>query len=205
MDDWGYSKKKGRAYRKTSKRGISYEGIGNSLRNSGTYIHQPTEEEQFEFIREKMQRIQDQSNKVWADKIKSNISLENREIFQHAIILLKPAIPFIASVDPTMTTIYGAYRFGKFGYGFASQVNQEAKISGSYEQALRTVTEKTVDEKSTSKLKSRSITKGSEFAGKGIWAHYKEKNPDVDIPNELDKHAENALIHTFEEIGGIMV
>lgn len=174
-------------------------------RDDGIRYRKPTSKEFLDFARLQMQRQQDHDNNIWAEKIKNSILPQNKEIFEHAIILLKPAIPFIASIDPTMATIYGAYRFGKFGYGFASQVNQEAKMSGSYEQALWKVTEKTVDEKIISKLKSLPIKKGSEFAGKGLWAYYKAQNPEVKISETLDKHAENALIYTFKEIGDAVI
>jgi len=205
MSEWGYSKKKGQGYRKRPRKGVRYEDVADSLRNNGTRIHQPTEKEYLDFARSRMQRSQDHDNNIWAEKIKNNILPQNKEIFEHAVILLKPAIPFIASVDPTMATIYGAYRFGKFGYDFASKVNQEAKVYGSYERALWKVTEKTVDEKIISKLKSLPIKNGSEFAGKGLWAYYKAQNPEVKISETLDKHAENALIHTFKEIGDAVI
>lgn len=139
--------------------------------------------------------------KELTDFAKMKSDLADKKGFERAKTIIKTSAPVIASFDPILATTYGLYRFGDFGFHFVYKVHQEYKTTRSYEKALRNVAERELKENVIAKFKSISLKNGSEFAGKSLWMHYKEKFPNEKIPEKLDRYAESALIQTFEEIG----
>lgn len=196
-----YYTKGGKVHPITPPKRIGYSGLSPQKDHSPKY-RIIGRKKPVGFTRQEREML---ANKRWAKKILDSIPKEKREIFDHAVILLKPAIPFIVSLEPTIATIWGTYRFGKFGYDFATKVNHEARSTGSYEQALLQVTQREFNQKIISKFESLSIKKASEYTGRELWTQFKNHNPDMKISEKLDKHAENALIHTFKEIGNAVV
>lgn len=199
------SRKGGSKYPITPPKGPRSSGFDDSLRHNKPKFRRPTSEELHAHVWQLNEQVIRHEYEEWAKRLREQIPKEKQEVFEHALILLKPAVPFIASIDPHIATIYGAYRFCKFGYEFASEVNKEAKKVGSFEKALLIVSQREFDQIVTSKFESLSIKGISEYAGRMLWTKYKEHYPDMEITEKLDQHAENALIHTLEEIGGAVV
>lgn len=116
--------------------------------------------------------------------------------------LLISAIPIIISADPTMTlsTIYGAWQFGKFSYGFATDIHKEYKKTNDLKRALLNVTLQRTKKRIFPMLKEFSIKGISEGSAKIIWTYYKETNPSIKISIVWDGYIENAMARTFEEV-----
>ena len=133
--------------------------------------------------------------------IKMKSDLLKKEDFNKAKTIIKSTAPIIASLDPTMATVYGLYKFGNYGFDFVYKIHEDYKTTGSYEKSLRNVAENELQQKILTKIKTLSVKNGSEYLGKGLWMNYKGQFPNEKIPEKFDKYAENALIHTFEEIG----
>lgn len=120
----------------------------------------------------------------------------------NAKFLLISAAPFIVSSDPTMTlaTIYVTWKFAKFSYDFAVKLDQEYRKTGSLEKALLNISLGELEQQILSKLKEFSVKNVSKIMTESLWGYFKQENQSVRISVDLDKHIQNAMTRTFEEI-----
>jgi hypothetical protein len=116
-------------------------------------------------------------------------------------VLIKTT-PILVQLDPTLSSIYTSYKIGKYGYCFLKQVNDDYKTSGNFEESLKTITAKEIEEKITSKIKFIPLEKSSQYAANMIWSLGKQIFSQEAMDPKWDSFAENALAKTFEEIGG---
>jgi len=65
----------------------------------------------------------------------------------HAKGFLIKATPVLVQLDPTLSAIYTGWKVGKYGYSFLKQVNEEYKRNGNFEESLKTVTTREVENK----------------------------------------------------------
>ena len=115
-------------------------------------------------------------------------------------VLIKTT-PILVQLDPTLSSVYTSYKIGKYGYCFLKQVNEDYKTSGNFEESLKTITVKEIEEKITSKIKSIHLEKSSQYAANMIWSLGKQTFSQEAMDPKWDSFAENALAKTFEEIG----
>ena len=140
--------------------------------------------------RQKAKKKQERINRVF------NLNLG------HAKGFLITATPVLVQLDPNLSAAYASYKVGKYGYCFLKKVNEDYKISGDFEESLKTVAKEEVEKKITSKIKSLPLQKGSQYAANRVWTFCKETYSDGKIDPRWDKFAESALTKSFEEIGG---
>ncbi|MGI0022197.1 MAG: hypothetical protein ACRD9Q_04965 [Nitrososphaeraceae archaeon] len=199
-------RKDGRVYPKRPRMNIDFsdaEDPPKRNQNSFSYwdnVRRRNELEEFAWKRKE----------EWEKNEKERIKRKKEERFErlahvelgNAKILLISAVPFIISSDPTLTlsTIYTGVKFAKFSYHFITELDQEYKETGSLEKALLNVTLQGLGQQVFSKLKEISIKTVSEAASKSIWDYYKEKNQSFKIPIDWNRHVENAMARTFEEV-----
>lgn len=119
-----------------------------------------------------------------------------------AKFLLISATPYVVSSDPSMTlaTIYATWKFAKFSYDFIVKFEQEYRKTGSLEKTLLNIAFREIGQQLLSKLEEYSVKNVSESIGKILWNYYKQENQSFKISDELDKHIQNAIVRTFEEI-----
>jgi len=153
---------------------------------------------------------------VFGRKIKENSNKQKKQTEQKHTSFAKPinlnlgyakgvlikTTPLLVQLDPTLSSIYTSYKIGKYGYCFLKQVNEDYKTSGNFEESLKTIAAKEIEEKITSKIKSTPLEKSSQFAANTIWGLGKQTFSKEAIDPRWDSFAENALAKTFEEIGG---
>lgn len=116
--------------------------------------------------------------------------------------ILITTIPLLIKLDPTLSSVYTSYKIGKYGYCFLKKVNEDYKTSGNFEESLKKIAEKEIEEKITSKIKSIPLEKSSQYAANMVWNLGKSTFSNEKIDPKWDSFAENALTKTFEEIGG---
>ena len=138
--------------------------------------------------------------KEWQKNRINQFNKAKPQKFDSLKILLKYIVAWVASFDMTAATIYGTWKFGKYGYHFVSKVYHEYQITGSYEKALLKAAQNELDQNIIPKLKSISVKNISELAAKNLWLNFKRENSNLKIPSKWDKHAEDAMADTLEQV-----
>ena len=205
MGEWGYSKKKGRAYRKKPKsRKPSFPDLQDLRKNStGSSIvdeHNRRRLVEFALMKKEQYKKKEQLSKIQKKQAKFDkvIHLD----MGHAKGFLIMATPVLVQLDPTLASVYTSYKVGKYGYCFLKKVNDDYKISGNFDESLKTVAKQEIEKKITSKIKSSPLEKSSQYAANRVWTFCKETYSDGKMDPKWDKFGESALAKSFEEVGG---
>lgn len=202
-------RKDGRFYPKDRKVGISYSPEPNPIspkKPKSFFIRDDDDDRRKkdleEFAEQRKQEFENEERERLKEKKDRLFERLKHDDLGGAKFLLISATPFIVSSDPTMTiaTIYATWKFAKFSYDFAIKLDQEYRKTGSLEDALLNITFGEFERQIISKLKEFSVKSVSETMGKSLWNYYKQENQNLRISVDLDKHIQNAMIRTFEEV-----